>query len=1213
MDKRYNFAHIEAIFKQYLLAGKSNLLIDIVSKPLHKVTVKNYLSDIRHFWNWYILYLNSTLGDDATELIRRLSPEAILSYRSYLEESAIPRKTINRRLSTLRKFGRFCLENGWLASNPAKEINNLIEFNETSLGSKAKKSVKKYISTPIINRLAHFEDGEKAKIYALLHRYKRFGLAACAVIACLLIFLLVRFSSLNRPSSALTRQPPEASRTLSFEGKLIDRFGTIITSPTKVQFRIYKNTRSDDYIYSSGVCSISPNEVGSFKIIIGKTCGPRIANSAFTDNQHLYLGIRVGSDPEMTPRQEITNIGFAENSNTLQGLPVGTKPGSIPYISDTGSLLITGSSPSIRSDSNNFTIQADTLTLQTSSEVGGDINFSPAAGGNVNITSGDLSVGENFRVNATGSLLKINQVNYFWPSIQGVNESVLTNDGLGNLRWAPNTISGWKDDGTTVKLASSLDNVSIGTASSSAKLTVSGTSNQKQLLIRSNTIQTTPIIEVQNASGTSLFNIDPTGAITTNADMFINASNLSSNATSFNLLNSSVTSLNIGGAATSLNLGAVTGLTTIRNNLTVNSNLGVGTTSPGAKLEVVGGQTKIEVSQSYTQRLCHSGIDSTAVQHVFLGDCSGGGSDLAEYYGSSDRTIEAGDVVVASSNAQMIGKDSKAYVEKSTTQAQNSMIGIVSTNPYDSFGKNFEAYEYTFPVALSGRVPVKIDPASGPIKTGDFLTSSAIAGRAVKATRPGVVIGKALESWSPSSDPEHRPPDKILVFISISWADPQLYFSQNGSINVPPQNTETYQGVSSRKEDFAEIAVEKLTATFVHAKTILAQTITADTITSAKKITSPRIETGTLVATESAEIPTIKTSTIKSHEENITVDLSDSKEKGKFAKLIIKGFEDKPAVSFDSAGNATLSGTLTASSIQSDKITARDIESETTNSLKERLSQLSNQTTEEQNSLTRKLVNSQTNINDIQKILGDLKNQPLASSEATLTLSDNENVNLTNLAVSGNANMYEAFVNKSLGVGNIVIQNDSIGSLTGELRLMALSQISFFNAKVAITQDGSITTEGKIIAKGGLELRNSKLEIRNSEGAEAASVDASGSARFANITTGNIAIQNKYLEATTEATLINTLSSPAIQTNAESAGIGHIPQGAPEVILYNTIIKKDSLIYITPTTSISNGQLSVVEKKSCEDQDLSICKAYFKVSTGNLNPTEIKFNWLIIN
>lgn len=119
MYKRYNLYNPEPYFKKYLLAGN-----------VAPVTVKNYLSDFRHFWGWLIFKLRANTGVDLAQIGREkiisyLRVANLQEYRDYLVENNLPRKTINRRLSTLRKFCSFCILQGWMEKNPAKQISNV--------------------------------------------------------------------------------------------------------------------------------------------------------------------------------------------------------------------------------------------------------------------------------------------------------------------------------------------------------------------------------------------------------------------------------------------------------------------------------------------------------------------------------------------------------------------------------------------------------------------------------------------------------------------------------------------------------------------------------------------------------------------------------------------------------------------------------------------------------------------------------------------------------------------------------------------------------------------------------------------------------------------------------------------------------------------------------------------------------------------------------
>lgn len=99
------------------------------SQGASPVTIKNYLSDFNHFWGWLILTLKSTLipfdQDVPTTIIDQITPQIIARYKDFLLANKTSEKTLNRKLSTLRKFGQFCISQGWLATNPAKKVTNI--------------------------------------------------------------------------------------------------------------------------------------------------------------------------------------------------------------------------------------------------------------------------------------------------------------------------------------------------------------------------------------------------------------------------------------------------------------------------------------------------------------------------------------------------------------------------------------------------------------------------------------------------------------------------------------------------------------------------------------------------------------------------------------------------------------------------------------------------------------------------------------------------------------------------------------------------------------------------------------------------------------------------------------------------------------------------------------------------------------------------------
>lgn len=135
MSNGYNLYNLEASFKEWLIAGIKNRRNDAkkretgetTRKGLTNISIKNYLSDFRHFWGWLTFYLKSNnLGTiHKLSLVKLITSKTIFDYKSYLIENNIPTKTVNRRLSTLRKFCSFCISQGWMKENPAKKISNI--------------------------------------------------------------------------------------------------------------------------------------------------------------------------------------------------------------------------------------------------------------------------------------------------------------------------------------------------------------------------------------------------------------------------------------------------------------------------------------------------------------------------------------------------------------------------------------------------------------------------------------------------------------------------------------------------------------------------------------------------------------------------------------------------------------------------------------------------------------------------------------------------------------------------------------------------------------------------------------------------------------------------------------------------------------------------------------------------------------------------------
>jgi hypothetical protein len=110
-----------------------------------------------------------------------------------------------------------------------------------------------------------------------------------------------------------------------------------------------------------------------------------------------------------------------------------------------------------------------------------------------------------------------------------------------------------------------------------------------------------------------------------------------------------------------------------------------------------------------------------------------GGADLAENYYS--------DVFLAPGTVVALDPKREAYVQETTSAYDRSLLGVVATNPGIVLG---DASTNGYPVALVGRVPVKVTMEGGQIRAGDPITSASRSGFGMRANQAGRILGTAL-------------------------------------------------------------------------------------------------------------------------------------------------------------------------------------------------------------------------------------------------------------------------------------------------------------------------------------------------------------------------------------------------------------------------------------------------------------------------------------
>jgi|GEM_PF-6357158 len=182
-------------------------------------------------------------------------------------------------------------------------------------------------------------------------------------------------------------------------------------------------------------------------------------------------------------------------------------------------------------------------------------------------------------------------------------------------------------------------------------------------------------------------------------------------------------------------------------------NVGIGTSTPAATLNVIGSVCVDDRTPTCSDAARADGtIYSVAALSASL--------DLAESYPTKDETLEAGEIVMTDS-------ENNIFVKRADVNSLGTTLGIVSTAPgfyLGGFNSSVFPNENKIPVALSGRVPLKVNMEGGVIRPGDWITRSSVPGIGKKAGTSGEMVAVALESYDGTA-----PENKISAFVKVGY------------------------------------------------------------------------------------------------------------------------------------------------------------------------------------------------------------------------------------------------------------------------------------------------------------------------------------------------------------------------------------------------------------------------------------------------------------
>ncbi|TSC76184.1 MAG: hypothetical protein G01um101431_805, partial [Parcubacteria group bacterium Gr01-1014_31] len=332
-----------------------------------------------------------------------------------------------------------------------------------------------------------------------------------------------------------------------------------------------------------------------------------------------------------------------------------------------------------------------------------------------------------------------------------------------------------------------------------------------------------------------------------------------------------------------------------------------GVTSTGSLITVVAPVTISQVNFSVCSDLSGVGTTGAIGQIFFTLFEVNDAADLAEIYPTMDMTLEPGEVVA-------LDPLLPNGVRRTGSPYDQTALGVVSTRPAMVIGGTGGIGVDGVPVALSGRVPVKVTTKNGEIKPGDFLTTSDEPGVAMKATRAGHILGVALDGYDGAET------GTVTLFVRSGQfnGDAQAWFNE----------------MQERPATAAEILAH-FAATPVATST--ASVIFTDRLLAGLEVVAPRVTTQEL-ATDLI-VPALG--------EDLTVLL------GADGRFVVSGptttpdgvATSTPVITFDSLGNATFAGDVTARRVRADTIEGLEFITGQLSSLSENVAALNASTT----------------------------------------------------------------------------------------------------------------------------------------------------------------------------------------------------------------------------------------------------------------------------
>lgn len=122
----------------------------------------------------------------------------------------------------------------------------------------------------------------------------------------------------------------QTPQLLNYQGKLTNKDGTSASGTFVMIFSLYSNAEGGTALWDETQNVAVTN--GIFNVLLGSVRS--FADTLFAAKGNRYLGIRVGTEPEMQPRFQLTSVAYAMHANSARTLSVSDGDPKDPIVVD---------------------------------------------------------------------------------------------------------------------------------------------------------------------------------------------------------------------------------------------------------------------------------------------------------------------------------------------------------------------------------------------------------------------------------------------------------------------------------------------------------------------------------------------------------------------------------------------------------------------------------------------------------------------------------------------------------------------------------------------------------------------------------------------------------------------------------------------------------------------------------------------------------------